>query len=276
MMNKQNNYPSTAFSDNQITESAPAEYWQATSPDTAVDVQNISQDPSQDISQDPSQDKASKVERLSALRQEYQQTRQALLDEHNLQSQQQQLPHLLDSLGVFSAQPGADRLELIRRYAQRRDSIRQNVEFVSAKQLGVLLNENKSNWPRDLNNLRSKGKILAVKRMGANNWEYPVNQIDPTQGIVYPALTQVIPGLKQAGMSDWDILIWLNTPTLPTTPAKPITLTEDDSFDTLLTDFGNRPAPEQIAAVAPIELVQSHKKFEFLAQAGQLTPSVSD
>ena len=188
-----------------------------------------------------------------------------------------QLPVLLEALEVFENTGAADRVELIRRYAERRAQVRKQVEFVGARELGEILGEQKANWSRDLNNLRSKGKILAVKQMGANNWEYPVNQLDPVQGDVYPVLKQHIPALKASGLSDWDILLWLYTPTHLVQPVEPVALPEEESLAALLESFEQTDWVEQpLVPAKPIHLLEQRRFEHFSALAEQLANALPE
>ncbi len=213
------------------------------------------------------QDTDALLTRLNQLRQEYNALYQTLTDQADYQAQATLLPQLIDSLGIFKNDAGANRLELIRRFAQCRDEISNSVDFIDSKALGELLGEQKSNWSRDLNNLRNKGKILAVRRIGGSGWLYPVNQIDVSSGCVYAELEQSIPRLKQIGMTDWDILIWLNTAQLTVMTVPPVILPKDDTLDNLLADFNAMPPPIKHPSIVPIELLEQGKKSDFLAQA---------
>ena len=215
-------------------------------------------------------------QQLSNLSKHYQHAQKQLLARHKHQLQQQHIEPLIESLGAFDDANSITRLELIRRYAVLRKQVRDKVEFVGAKELAAILDENKTNWTRDLANLYKKGKLLAVRRLGSNNWEYPLNQIDPHQGAIYPPLESLICQAKQQGSSDWDILIWLNLPTIPHQSANPVLVNANDSVDALLSDFDGRKAPKALSTVLPIELLQQGKYIEFERLAEDfLQPQVS-
>lgn len=210
---------------------------------------------------------------LSQLQQEYQQAKLQLLERHKSQQQSHHVGSLLEMLGDFDDEPAITRLELIRRYSVLRKQVREKIEFVGAKELAKLLDENKTNWTRDLANLHKKNKLLAVRRLGSTNWEYPLNQIDPIQGAVYPALESLIGQFKAQGLSDWDVLIWLNLPTSIEQDANPVLVSENDDLDTLLDDFNSRQMPDSLPQVLPIELLQQGQFELFNHQAnGFLNP----
>lgn len=210
---------------------------------------------------------------LSQLQQKYQQAQRQLLERYEKskwrknQQQGQQVASLLDMLGDFDDEPSITRLELIRRYSVLRKQVRENIEFVGAKELATLLDENKANWARDLANLHKKNKLLAIRRLGSSNWEYPLNQIDPVQGAVYPALESLIGQFRDKGLSDWDMLIWLNLPSSIEQDANPVLIHENDDLDTLLNDFDARQMPESLPQVLPIELLQQGQTEMFNHQA---------
>lgn len=204
---------------------------------------------------------------FSQLREKYQQAKRELLERHKSQKQSEQVAKLLEMLGDFDDKPAMTRLELIRRYSVLRNKVREKVEFVNAKELANILDENKTNWTRDLANLYKKDKLLAIRRLGSSNWEYPLNQIDPVQGAVYPALEAIIGDFKAQGLSDWDILIWLNLPNVIEQDANPVLINEQESLDDILTDFDARKAPKPLPQVIPIELLQQGKIEIFNHQA---------